>query len=365
MTRLLSRRMRFALPGLLALAMLAFGSLPANAAAADKENLVSNQPGVAMHVDAHLVNAWGISHSSSSPFWVSDNGTGVTTLYDTNGNPIPLVVTIPPPNGSPQGTTSAPTGQLFNPTTGFPVSSGQNTGPSRFIFVTEDGTISGWNPNVNQTNAILTVDKSESGAVYKGVTLGSTGQGTFLYAANFHAGTVDVFDSAWNPVMMGGSFTDPQLPAGFAPFNIANIGGNLFVAYALQDADKHDDVAGTGNGFVDVFNTQGVLLKRLISHTGLNSPWALTLAPAQFGNFSNQLLVGNFGSGRIAAFNPSSGAFLGYLTGLGRQDVPLTIPGLWGLIVGNGGNGGNANSVYFSAGPNHESDGLFGSLTTG
>lgn len=312
-------------------------------------NLTSDLPGVAQNQDPNLVNPWGIAFSATSPFWVSDNGSGLSTLYNGAGQAIPLVVKIPPPAG---GTSpAAPTGVVFNSTAGF--------GGSPFIFATEDGTISAW---AGGTAATLEVDNSASGAVYKGLTLGNNGGSELLYAANFNSGSVDVFNSSFAPVTVPGGFSDPGIPAGYAPFDIQNIGGMLYVTYALQDAQKHDDVAGPGHGFVDVFNTAGVLQGRLISQGALNSPWGLALAPATFGPFGGDLLVGNFGDGEIDAYNPTSGAFLGALTD--SMGNPLIDQGLWGLAFGNGSNGFSTNGLYFTAGipgPGEVEDhGLFG-----
>jgi uncharacterized protein (TIGR03118 family) len=333
-----------------------------------QNNLVSDIAGVARFTDSNLVNPWGITASPNSPFWISDNGTGVSTLYDGNGNSIPanspLVVTIPLPAGS-VASNASPTGIVFNGTSDFTVSSGNQSGPAVFIFATEDGTISAWNPTVNGTNAILEVDKSIiptplNGAVYKGLALGSNAGGNFLFAANFRSGAIDVFDKNFAPATLAGSFTDPNLPAGFAPFDIANFGGQLFVTYAMQDAAKHDDVAGLGNGFVDVFDTNGNFIKRFASQGTLNSPWGMVMAPASFGQFAGDLLVGNFGDGRINAFNPTSGAFIGQLqTDIG---TPLTINGLWGLDFGNGIGSGSPNTLFFTAGIGDEGHGLFGSI---
>jgi uncharacterized protein (TIGR03118 family) len=327
-------------------------------------NLVSDVPGLAQVTDPHLVNSWGIVHSPGSPFWISDNGTGLSTLYNGAGAPISLVVTIPPPGGSPAGTTAAPTGVVFNGTPGFKVSNGTKSAAALFIFSTEDGTISGWNPTVNPTNAILAVDKSTDSpsAVYKGLAIGSNASGTFLYATNFRAGTVDVFDSTFQQVSLAGSFTDPNLLPGYAPFGIANLGGNLYVTYALQNAAKHDDVAGPAHGFVDIYDTNGNLLQRLVTRGRLNSPWGLAMAPANFGRFSNDLLVGNFGDGRINAVDPATGDFLGQLRDANNN--PITIDGLWGLDFGNDANAGPKTTLFFTAGPNGEADGLFGSLVS-
>jgi uncharacterized protein (TIGR03118 family) len=320
-------------------------------------NLVSDLPGAAQNTDANLVNPWGIAMSPGNPFWVSDNGTGKSTLYDGNGVPQSLVVSIPSPTA---GAAGAPTGIAFNSGTSFAISAGGKTGASVFLYATEDGTILGWSPAVNQNQAVIAVDRSAQNAVYKGIALGTNATGTFLYATDFHNGAVDVFDTNFHKVSLAGSFSDPSIPAGFAPFDVQNIGGNLFVTYAMQNAAKHDDVAGAGNGFVDVFDTNGNLLQRFASQGTLNSPWAVTQAPASFGDFGGDILVGNFGDGTINAFDPKSGAFLGQLQGTNGQTI--SIQGLWGLAFGTGGTGGTAGTLYFTAGTNHEQDGLFGSL---
>jgi uncharacterized protein (TIGR03118 family) len=321
----------------------------------EQTNLVSDIPGLAANTDPNLKNPWGIASSATSPFWVSDNGTGLATLYDGSGTPRSLVVTIPPaPGGVGPGT---PTGVVFNGSSDFEVAP---TAPARFIFATEAGTIAGWAPSTG-TTAVTKVDNSAAGAVYKGLAIGNNGSGNLLYAANFGSNAINVFNGIYTPTSLPGSFVDPNLPAGFAPFNIQNLGGTLYVTYAKVDpADAEEDLAGPGNGFVDRFDTNGNLLNRLISHGPLNSPWGLAIAPAGFGFFSNDLLVGNFGDGRINAFDPITGAFLGTL--IGPNGHPLVIDGLWGLRVGNGGNGGNPNTVYFTAGINDENDGLFGSI---
>jgi uncharacterized protein (TIGR03118 family) len=352
----------------------ALSAAPAHATGSTftQTNLVSDIPGLAATTDPDLVNAWGISHSTSSPFWVSDNAKGVTTLYNGEGTKIFLNfggqhlphVVIPPPKGSAPGTLSTPTGQVFNTaqsSESFKVSNGTTSARAVFIFATEDGTISGWNPSVDPANAVRMVDNSASGAVYKGLAIGSNSSGDFLYAANFHAGTIDVFGSDFKPAHLSGSFTDPDIKAGFAPFNIQNLDGNLYVTYAKQDADAHDDVAGPANGYVDVYNTDGVLLKRLASHGRLDSPWGLAIAPKSFGRFAGDLLAGNFGDGRVNVVDLNGAGFLGQLRDADNRAI--TIDGLWGLIVGNGGNGGDPTKVYFSAGPNGEAHGLFGSLT--
>jgi uncharacterized protein (TIGR03118 family) len=325
---------------------------PAPANSFIQHNLVADKAGVADVTDPNLVNPWGISESAASPFWISDNGTGLTTLYNGAGTIIPLVVTVAPPKS--QTSASAPTGQIFNNTTVFLLANGK---PASFIFVTEDGTLSAWNGGASTT---IEVDNSASGAVYKGLALGANATGPLLYAANFNAGTVDVFNGTFASTKVTGGFADANLPAGFAPFNIANLGGKLYVAYAKQDAQKHDDVAGPGNGFVDIFDMDGNLTGRLISNGPLNSPWGMTIAPSTFGPFGGALLVGNFGDGKINAFDPSAGTPQGTLED--NKGAAISIDGLWAIIFGNGKTGGDQNTLYFTSGPNQEKDGLFGSL---
>jgi uncharacterized protein (TIGR03118 family) len=325
-------------------------------------NLVADTPGVAKVTDPNLINPWGLAlNTGTGFFWAADNRSGVSTLYDANGQIAPpgspLVVTIPPPNGSPAGTKATPTGTVFNGGTGFVVSKNGVSGAAQFVFATEDGTISGWSPNVDPTHAILAVDNSAT-SVYKGLALGINPSGTFLFAANFRTGKIDVFDQKFAPATLAGQFTDASIPAGFAPFNIKNLNGKLFVTYAKQDAAKHNDVPGVGNGFVDVYDTNGQLLQRLAAGGMLNSPWGETIAPAQFGQFSNDLLVGNFGDGHINVFDPTSGAALGQL----KDDTGkvLTIHGLWALTPGPG--AAATTTIYFTAGPNNQQHGLFGKL---
>ena len=321
-------------------------------------NLVSDGAVQAMTVDGHLKNPWGIVAFPGGPFWISDNGAGVATLYDGKGDIVPLTVTIPPPGGSPSGTVATPTGVVWNPNgSAFLLGPGL---PALFIFATEDGTISAWNATVNRGSAVLEVDNSQggNGAVYKGLALATNSRGVFLYATNFRNGTVDVFDSTFKPAMLSGAFSDPRIPRGYAPFGIALLDGNLFVSYAMQDAAKHDDVAGQGHGFIDVFDTNGNLIRRFASRGALNSPWGMVHAPLDFGGFSAHLLVGNFGDGHISAFN-SDGDFRGQLRSTSGSRV--TIDGLWGLMFGIG-SAANPNTLYFTAGTNHEADGLFGTL---
>jgi uncharacterized protein (TIGR03118 family) len=317
-------------------------------------NLVSDEPGLAAVTHLPLVNPWGLTRSATSPWWVADNGAGVSTLYNGAGTPLSLVVTIPVGMG---GTPpSAPTGTVFNGSaTDFLVDTGK---PARFLFVTEDGTISGWNSGAT---AVVKVDHTGT-AVYKGVTLGQRNGANFLYAANFSAGLVEVYNAAFNPVNLGAhAFRDWFVPRGFAPFNVQNLNGMIFVTFAKQDDQKHDEVDGAGLGFVDAFDTDGNLLMRLEHGHWFNGPWGLAWAPANFGKFSNMLLVGNFGSGKIAAFDPKHGFFRGLLRGDNRR--PLAIDGLWSLGFGNDASAGPSTTLYFTAGIDDEAHGLFGTIT--
>jgi len=306
------------------------------------ENLQSDIAGVAQHVDSNLVNPWGMAASSSgSTIWVSDNGTGVSTLYAQDGTVNSLVVTIPGKNRREPGN---PTGIVRNGTSFFNVTKNGNSQPARFIFVNEDGTISGWNPTLDPTNAIVAVTGNGAN-VYKGVTLGVANGHNFLYATNFKRGHVDVFDENFHAVNMG--FADSSIPRDFAPFGIRNLNGEIFVTYAKQDRGKHDDVPGPGNGFINVFDTSGNLLRHLVSHGNLNSPWGLAIV-------DSELWVGNFGDGKINNYDPTTGAFIETIS---RADgSPLVFDGLWDLLPLGAG-------VYFTAGIGDEEHGLFGIIT--
>ncbi len=332
-------------------------ALPAPAQQFKVTNLVSDGSVPAVTVDPSLINPWGMSYAPTGPFWVSDNNAGVVTLYNGSGSKNSLTVNIPPPaGGSGSGT---PTGQVFNASThAFQIRRNASTAAAIFLFATEDGTIAGWSPAVDSVNAILAVDNSSEGAVYKGLAIGHTHHANFLYAANFHAGDVEMYNARFQLVK---AFTDPTVPAGYAPFNVQNLGDTLYVTFALQDADKHDDVAGPGHGYVDAFSLDGTFKRRIASAGRLNSPWGLDIAPASFGSFAGDLLVGNFGNGIISAFDPATGAFKGKL--LGADGQPIQLGDLWGLITGGGGADGDADKVYFTAGVRNEAHGLFGSLS--
>ena len=321
-------------------------------------NLVSDLPGLAQLTDPDLVNPWGLAAGPTTPVWVADNGTDRATIYPgfVNGSPIQkagLVVNIPG---------GAPTGQVFNPTPGFVVRSGDASGPARFIFDSEAGLVTGWNPGVPPPppSTQAQVGASVPQAIYKGLAIATTPAGTFLYAADFHHARIDVFDQGFNRVLLPGSFADPAIPRGFAPFNVQELGGRLYVAYAKQDAAAEDEIAGPSLGFVDVYSTSGQLLRHLIERGQLNAPWGLVLAPASgFGRFSGDLLVGNFGDGRINAYDPDTGEFLGRLRH--EDGSPIEIEGLWALRFGNGVTG-NPTTLLFTAGIEDEAHGLFGAI---
>ena len=324
-----------------------------------RHNLVSDGAVPADHVDPNLVNAWGLAFNPYFAAWVADNGTGLATLYDSAGVAQSLVVQIPSADADSGGPV---TGTVYSGSPdAFTVSKGSLSGPSRFLFATEDGVIAGWSPDVDTTHAIRMVDNSGHDAIYKGIALGAGGDGARLYATDFHNARVDVFDASFHPVMLSGdAFHDSHIPKGYAPFGIQNINGNLFVTYAKQDADREDDVKGPGFGYVDIYDPNGVLLRRFASRGALNAPWGVALAPAGFGRASNLLLIGNFGDGRINAYDSVFGLPLGPLTNMHGR--PITIDGLWGLAFGNGYLGQSVNTLFFTAGPDDEAHGLYGRI---
>ena len=316
-------------------------------------NLSSNVPGLATHTDPDLQNGWGLSMPATGPWWVADNGTGKATLYSADGTKQGLVVTIV--NG-------APTGTVFNASTGFVLSANGKSGAARFLFSSESGTISGWNPAVDGTNSV--VGAMNSDAVYKGLAIATAASGPQLYATDFAGGKVDVFNASFGKGVASGGFADPNLPAGYAPFGIQNVGGMLVVTYAKQQAGSDDEAHHQGFGVVDAFDTDGNLISRVATHGQLNAPWGIARAPADFGEFSGDLLIGNFGDGQINAYAQQADGTWERAGGLrdssGRQ---ISIDGLWGIGFGNNGTAGPANTLYFAAGPNDEADGLYGSIT--
>ena len=307
-------------------------------------NLASDVPGLAQTVDPDLVNAWGMGASAGSPVWIGANGSGKSVLYNGAGVKQGLVVGLP-------GDGSV-TGVLFSGLAG-------SFNADSFLFANEDGTVSGWRGALGSTAETLVAGSSSN--VYKGLAGANIGGTEYAYLANFRNNSIDVLKGNGGAVNLTGTFIDPNLPAGYAPFDVQNLGGVLYVTYAVQDGTKHDDVAGAGNGIVDVFDLQGNLLQRLVTNGALNSPWGLVLAPLGFGDVGGDLLVGNFGDGTINAYNPTTGAFVQKLTD--SSGNPLVIDGLWGLRFGNGGSFGSPSTLYFTAGPDGESHGLFGDLT--
>jgi uncharacterized protein (TIGR03118 family) len=337
-----------------ALALLSVGSAAqANARIAFRESdLVSDQPGRATITDPDVVNAWGLALSPTSPLWVANNGTNTSTLYAGGGaSPITkagLIVTIPG---------GAPTGQAFNGTTGFVVTGPNGSGPARFLFVSEDGDLTGWNPAADPTHAI--VAKHIDGAVYKGLALWTNPFGSFLIATDFAGGHLDIFDSNFNRLTLPPNFfRDRALPKGYAPFNVLTIGDRVIVSYAKQQAGSDDEQAGAGLGIVDEFTNLGQNARRIASHGPLNAPWGLAVAPASFGQFAGDLLVGNFGDGRISAYRGNH--FEGQLRD--SHNKSMVIDGLWALLPGTASTGG-VDSLWFSAGPGDEEHGLVGLIT--
>ena len=333
---------------LFVLAATSFNAATARADTYGWTNLQSDIAGVAQRVDPNLVNPWGVAVSPSGIIWVSDNGTGVSTLYGQDGTARSLVVTIP--TAARNRGTGNPTGQVRNNTLFFQVTKNGNSAPAFFIFVSEDGSISGWNPTLDGTHAIIAVDNGTNRginrAIYKGATLGVANGHNFLYATDFHTGKVHTFDENFHQVNPNG-FVDPNLPAGYGPFGIRNFNGEIFVTYAKQDAKREDDVHGPGLGFVNVFDTSGNLLRHLISNGNLNAPWGLALV-------EGNLWVGNFGDGLINNYNPVNGDFIETLMRL--DGTPLQFDGLWDLLPQAGG-------VFFTAGIADEEHGLFGLIT--
>jgi uncharacterized protein (TIGR03118 family) len=325
----------------------AFAAEPGNVY--HRRDLVSNG-GVPAEQPAQpqLVNAWGIASSAAGPWWVNAADAGFSLLFDGEGNKNALVVAIP----------GTPTGIVFNGGAQFVVPA---AGPARFLFASEDGTIAAWSPALTpNTQAIVVVDQSTAGASYKGIAIDSTTAGTRIYAANFHAARVDVYDGSFAPVTNAGAFTDPNLPKGYAPFGIQTLAGSVYVSYAKQDEDAEDEVAGDGLGAIDKYDFDGHLLARVATGGALNAPWGMALAPAGFGRFSGKLLVGNFGNGRINVFDPVTFEAKGHLKG--DDGKAIVVDGLWGIGFGNGKTAGPSTTLFFAAGPHGEADGLFGRL---
>ena len=326
-------------------------AVAAQTTAYQQTNLVSDVSGSAAHTDPLLINPWGIAFQPGSVFWIPANNSGFSQQYDASGNAgTPASVKIPPPAGSTAAAT--PTGVVYNATSAF--------APSTFIFATEDGTLSTWySPNGN--NAVLALDHSSSSAVYKGLALVQPASSApFLAVANFHSGLVETYASGFVAVAPAGSFTDPNLPAGYAPFNIQPIGNQLFVTYAVQDSAKHDPVNAAGNGIVNIFNPDGTFVKRFTSNGALNSPWGVAQASPDFGQFSNDILIGNFGDGLINVFDPATGNSVGQIKD--ANGTAIANGSLWSLVFGADGTG-DPNTLYFTAGLANEQHGMFGTIT--
>ena len=356
------------LPALIAAAAVALPVATSAAQSANQytqTNLISDIPGVARITDPNLVNPWGMAVIGTSPLWVADNGSNLSTLYTggVNGSiPVtaPLVVKIE--GGAPDGMVGNTTGS----TTDFPVTTTDGTGTANFMFASENGNIAAWSHAVSGTRAKVVYGAGQ-GSVFKGLALASVGPTNYLYTTDFRTDQIIVLDANFHRVRFpsgpfaAGAFTDHVIPSGFAPFGIQLLGGKLYVSYAKQDAAKHDDVAGLGNGFVDVYTTSGVLQRRLIGRGALNSPWGMVLAPASFGAFAGDLLVGNFGDGLIHAYDTTkNNTLVGTLTN--TDDNPIAIDGLWGLMFGNG-TFADPGTLVFTAGIGDEGHGLLGEIT--
>ncbi|UGQ48841.1 TIGR03118 family protein [Massilia endophytica] len=314
-------------------------------------SLVSDYNGIsAAHTDPNLVNAWGIAFNPQGFVWVPAAGTDKSTLYDGNGVPQTLVVGTPP----------EPTGIVFNSTQDFKVVQNGVTAASPFIFSTESGRIAGWAPSVNRTLALEAYNGSAENKVYKGLAIGSSGGANYLYATDFHNNRIDVFDASFQPVTLAGGFRDSGIPAGYGPFGIQAIGDKLYVTYARHQASGDDDEKGAGFGYVSVYDMAGNLQRHLVSAGALNAPWGLAMAPANFGSFSGKLLVANFGDGKINAYDPNTGDWLGVLTK--ADGSAIVIDGLWGIAFGNGLNAQPTNTLFFTAGPSDEAHGQYGRL---
>jgi uncharacterized protein (TIGR03118 family) len=342
-------------------AMVATANASPGRLAVTRTDLVSDQPGVAQLTDPHLVNGWGLSNPPGGPMWVSNNGDDTSTLYIGGAPGVPV---SPAPSAANQLVVSipgggAPTGQVFNSTTAFPITANGVTASARFIFAGEDGDISGWNPTVDPTHAVIGPPHSDD-AIYKGLALIDSSAAPRLLVTDFRHARIDMYDGNFHLVTQpAGAFTDRAIPSSYAPFNVAVLDGLVYVTYAKPDDEGEDDVPGAGHGFVAVYTQSGRLVSTLVRHGELNSPWGLEIAPSSWGPLAGDLLVGNFGDGRIHAYDPFTGRPEGTLRGANHR--PIEIEGLWGLRVGTAAAGG-PDAVWFSAGPDDESHGLLGVL---
>jgi uncharacterized protein (TIGR03118 family) len=318
--------------------------------------LVSDGVIAAAHTDSNLQNGWGMVAPPGGPFWIADNNSNKATVYDGTGATQLPAVSIPAGTNGPAN----PTGQVYNGTADFVITNSSGSAPAQFIFSGEGGTIAGWAPTISGATATIAYDDAAGGAVYKGLAMANNGTANLLYATDLHNAKIDVFDTHFKKVTTSGGFTDPTIPAGFAPFGIQGLNGQLYVTYAKQDATAHDEQLGAGLGYVNVFDTSGNLLKRFASAGALNAPWGIALAPSGFGSMGGNLLIGNFGDGTINSFDPASGNMLGSIAlASGKQ---LVIPGLWTLVFGNGATNQPAAALFYTAGPNNQVDGVFGRI---
>jgi len=325
-------------------------------------NLVSDKASIAAahNNDIYLMNPWGIAFEPAGPVWVANNGTQTSTLYDGSGAQQSLLVTLP--NGS--NGAANPTGVVYNGSADFVVSAGGHSGAAQFIYDGEGGTLSGWSPATGNAT-VIAYDDGAGGAVYKGLAIASTAAGNFLYAADFHNAKVDVFDKSFHKLSMPGAFADPALPSNYAPFGIQAVGANIIVTFAEQKLpDKHDEVDGAGLGVVDLFDSNGTMVGHELVPPGgaLDAPWGIALAPSDFGALSGDLLIGNFGDGKINAYDPNNGAFKGTLST--PEGQPIVIDGLWGIGFGNDAASQPHNTLFYAAGTNGEADGSYGRIDT-
>jgi uncharacterized protein (TIGR03118 family) len=347
------RRFSFVV-GLSVLVMLLFATPAAAAGGYRVHLLASDESGEAAHTDPNLVNGWGLAAGPSTPWWVADEGTDKSTLYDTDGTPLPLVVEV----------TGGPTGTVFNGSSDFVVSHNSKSGPSRFLFATGSGKIKGWSPDVSTRKAFTVVDRSGVDAVYTGLAINTLRGSNYMYAADFSNARVDVFDGSFMRQTWAGAFRDPSLPDGYSPFGIQAIDGFVFVTYALQDEEEPDEeVTGRHLGFVDAYSARGDLIARVASQGALNAPWGVAWAPDNFGEFSGDVLVGNLGNGRVNAYRLTGGTWQFDGTLRHPSGHAVVIDGLWGIGFGNGTASGPTNTLYFAAGPEDETHGYFGSVT--
>ena len=318
--------------------------------------LVSDGVIAAAHTDSNLQNAWGMAFAPGGPLWIADNNSNKATVYDGTGTPQSLVVSIPAGTNGPAN----PTGQVYNGTADFVITTAAGSAPAQFIFAGEGGTVTGWAQTVSGATATVAYDDAAGGAVYKGLALLNDGTANHLYATDLHNAKIDAFDTSFRKVSVAGGFADPMIPSGFAPFGIQVLNNQLYVTYAKQDATAHDETLGAGLGYVNVFDANGNLMKRFASAGVLNAPWGIALAPAGFGSVGGDLLVGNFGDGIINSFDPASGNRLGSISLAGGKQ--LAIPGLWALVFGNGAANQPADTLFYTAGPNNQTNGVFGSI---